>query len=38
LIDLRLLIADKINGDFEVKVHVDDPRAVAPIVMNLGVL
>jgi len=36
--DLTLLMKEQINGDYSLKVHVEDPRAVKPFVKDLGIL
>jgi len=36
--DLVRLMKEEINGDYKLKVHVEDPRAVKPFVKDLGVL
>lgn len=34
--DLKLLMKEQINGDYSLKVHVEDPRAAKPFVKDLG--
>ena len=36
--DLRKAMREQINGDYNLLVHVDDPRAESAIVKNLGTL
>ena len=36
--DLKLLMKEQINGDYALRAHVEDQRAVKPFVKDLGIL
>jgi len=36
--DLRALITEQINGDYVIALHIEDPRAQKPLVIDMGIL